>query len=53
MFLNQLRTAVDAAATLGDVAALEGVICQTAWPDHIDDATAGELSERAIRAWWL
>jgi hypothetical protein len=24
MFLNQLRTAVDAAATLGDVAALEG-----------------------------
>jgi len=45
MFLDQLRASVDAAATLGDISTLERTIWQTAWPDHIDDATAGELSE--------
>jgi hypothetical protein len=45
MFLDRLRASVDAAATLEAIRELERVIYRTAWPNHIDDATAGELGE--------
>jgi len=45
MFLNQLRTAVDAAATLGTIDKLLKVIWKALPSNHIDDVTAQELAD--------
>ena len=50
MFLNQLRAAVAAAATLGAIAELERMLWQTAWPAHIDDARPSDWRDPARQA---